>query len=57
MANHKIERLSNRITGEPINGAVVFLQDLTSMPFNEAAAWRSVNPFSPSMDGSFIEMM
>jgi hypothetical protein len=46
------------VSGEAIMGAAVYLDDsVSTMPLNEAAAWRSVNPFSPLMDGSFIEMM
>ena len=57
-ANHKLEKQISCITREYIRGAFVVLQDgVSTISVSDASSWIKFNPFSPAMDGTFIEMM
>lgn len=57
-ANHKIQKRVSCLTGDLIRGAFIVLEDgISSISVNDAALWMKFNPFSPVMDGRFIEML
>jgi hypothetical protein len=56
VANQKLKTTRSFVTGQLIQGPVVWLEDHAScISTNEAIMWKIVNPYSPLCTGKFID--
>jgi hypothetical protein len=56
VANQKLKAMRSFVTGQLIQGPMVWLEDRTTcMTTNEAIMWKLVNPYSPLCTGKFLE--
>jgi hypothetical protein len=56
VANQKLKAMRSFVTGQLIQGPMVWLEDRTTcMMTNEAIMWKLVNPYSPLCTGKFLE--